>query len=518
MIRGHMEEIDLNPSYQEPIKNEEPKSLGQKESNLIKKAIQDVINTQDVIHKPTSLTNRNVIKPAPDIGKINQLAKEKLSIKGREFSNPSVGVSEGEISHYYRGILANFEREWEGEKEHLIERSGKEIGLTAKKLEKVIHIALTTQLETTREGGSLIKIGKEEKKTNQQFIAKLEGKTFHLIRYDNKEKLGGGAFGKVFRVFQINLEYKEKAFKEARIENPFSFEEVDTLDSELNAQHQEEMIKSNKEAKEQLQNEYKILRIVNENGPVWGIQGAPHLLIHIAPKTAKEPFIYGFVGPKYALNYDKFLRKNVQSSPFTDKLLHCHQLLYALKKLSEKNIFHGDIKPENIFVSIDPQSKKIFVHLGDFGGARQGIPATEETPFTNEYLPLGDLKKRTELIAAGDKNKELLELDEKQDIYAMGATLYRTLTGRNPYPISNTNYPDHSKGLPNQSVQQLKDATSSLPGFADLLIQMIDPVYSKRPTRQEAFNSFVMILKNHGQNPTILVLIHFIQKQVPDGI
>lgn len=93
----------------------------------------------------------------------------------------------------------------------------------------------------------------------------------------------------------------------------------------------------------------------------------------------------------------------------------------ALKSIHENKILHRDIKPANML--IDPETKAIwYIDLGISVPVKREMPLWQESvEGTLEYLP----PEQT-----GRVNKPI---DYRSDIYSLGVTLYRLLTGRLPF-------------------------------------------------------------------------------------
>ena len=101
------------------------------------------------------------------------------------------------------------------------------------------------------------------------------------------------------------------------------------------------------------------------------------------------------------------------------------QLLDALEYVHRAGFVHRDLKPANLFLTGDPASPKL--KLLDFGIAR----AIDPTPGESLTLPgtiLGTLRYMAPEQALGSR-----ALDQRADIYSVGALLYACVTGRPPY-------------------------------------------------------------------------------------
>ncbi|HEX5136589.1 MAG TPA: protein kinase, partial [Planctomycetota bacterium] len=103
------------------------------------------------------------------------------------------------------------------------------------------------------------------------------------------------------------------------------------------------------------------------------------------------------------------------------------QVVHALTHAHREGIVHRDIKPENILVD---KGRRAF--LTDFGIARDLRGELGET-ISSE----GQIMGTPALMPPEQARGAVHEVDARSDVYALGATLYRKLTGRWPFDASN---------------------------------------------------------------------------------
>jgi serine/threonine-protein kinase len=98
----------------------------------------------------------------------------------------------------------------------------------------------------------------------------------------------------------------------------------------------------------------------------------------------------------------------------------------ALDHAHGRNIVHRDVKPENFLLSGPPGRNELAL-LGDFGIARAlddvGLTATGSVMATVAYAA-------PEVLSG-------MQFDGRADIYSLGCTLFRLLTGKTPFPGDN---------------------------------------------------------------------------------
>ncbi len=114
----------------------------------------------------------------------------------------------------------------------------------------------------------------------------------------------------------------------------------------------------------------------------------------------------------------------------------CHAVAYA----HSRGVIHRDLKPANIMVG--PFGE---VQVMDWGLSKilDGGPAPVDWPGETTFPALGPDESRAGTVfgtpaymspeqAAGD----LRSVDERSDVFGLGAILYETLTGRPPFPLA----------------------------------------------------------------------------------
>ncbi len=172
------------------------------------------------------------------------------------------------------------------------------------------------------------------------------------------------------------------------------------------------------------------------------------------------PFVEG-------VTFDEVIKeRETQNSPFSEEELVAllHKALAALAYLHERGIYHRDIKPGNLLITAkrDPV-------LIDFGAARQRLSERSLTVIeTQGYTPFEQTQSRG-------------KVGPWSDLYALGGTLYKAITGETPVKAADRILED--------DVVPLAQRRELVGRFSQLLLQSIDramrPKLSERPQSAE---------------------------------
>lgn len=153
-----------------------------------------------------------------------------------------------------------------------------------------------------------------------------------------------------------------------------------------------------------------------------------------------------------------------------------------------KGMVHRDIKPSNLLVD-----REGVVKILDMGLARfEGVTAKErqsEGELTNSDSVMGTVD-----YMAPEQAVHLRYADAKSDVYSLGCTLYRLLTGEAPYPGESV--VDKILAHREKPIPQLRRLRPDAPAALEAMFaRMVAKQPDQRPTMQEAAEAFESLAK-----------------------
>ena len=176
--------------------------------------------------------------------------------------------------------------------------------------------------------------------------------------------------------------------------------------------------------------------------------------------------------------------------------LMIRQAASGLAHAAEAGIVHRDIKPANLLLVSPPKGFPLpagmpMVKIADFGLAFLSTEASERTRLTSEQSTLGSPHYMApEQLNAGQR------IDERADIYSLGATAFHLLAGRAPFD---------GQSLPQIIAQKLGNTPPSLDearrGLSRETVRLIEQMLARDPDKRIA--SYAALLDRIDGLPVI---------------
>jgi serine/threonine-protein kinase len=120
--------------------------------------------------------------------------------------------------------------------------------------------------------------------------------------------------------------------------------------------------------------------------------------------------------------------------PIEDAVLYIMQACDAVAEAHGLGIVHRDLKPANLFLTRRDDGSPCIKVL-DFGISKHILPEGDgaEDPITVTNAVMG-----SPMYMSPEQMRSARHVDARADIWSLGAILYKLLTGRGPFQVSNT--------------------------------------------------------------------------------
>lgn len=293
----------------------------------------------------------------------------------------------------------------------------------------------------------------------------LVGTTLQMGKYRIDRYLSSGGFGNTYEA--TNLEFDEKVaikefFMKGITERDGDTDSISVSNLASKPIFDEQLDKFKKEARRlrKLKSDYivQVHDLFEENGTAY------YVMDFVNGESLKE-------------------RLEALGRPLTEEEVKkfLPQILKALEDVHRQRIWHLDIKPANIMVDVENNAR-----LVDFGASKQmkiegGGATTNTAPsYTAGYAPSEQIDGRMDLVG------------NWTDIYGLGATIYRLMSGNKPPMLSDIisdkerafNYP-----------QQVS------PEMQELVVWMMQVDRTKRPQNVGEIKDFISQRGGMGMYP-----------------
>lgn len=152
--------------------------------------------------------------------------------------------------------------------------------------------------------------------------------------------------------------------------------------------------------------------------------------------------------------------------PIADACEIASQAALALQYAHEQDLVHRDVKPSNLMLSQDGQVK-----LLDLGLARATEPLSDDR---SELTAAGQLLGTPEYMAP-EQAGDVRSVDARADVYSLGATLYKLLSGK--APLDSEKFPTpiaKLQALAREPIEPIRLRRADVPSpLVDLLNRML---------------------------------------------
>ena len=157
-------------------------------------------------------------------------------------------------------------------------------------------------------------------------------------------------------------------------------------------------------------------------------------------------------------------QRKMENSPFSEKEIFIifANIAFSLLEVNSRGIFHRDLKPDNMLLSIRDGIE--YIMLTDFGASKY-ILSTERT-----FTEAGDLSGTISFNSPERLNDDPYK--EKEDVWAMGVSIYLLSSFELPFDAKNGNKLAIIKkiGDPDLMHQKIKNHSKELNDLIDVLL------------------------------------------------
>ncbi len=182
------------------------------------------------------------------------------------------------------------------------------------------------------------------------------------------------------------------------------------------------------------------------------------------------------------------------------------QILIGLGALHELSIVHRDLKPDNVFATQGRDG--VVLKLIDFGIAKLRLPQADGDKLTAAGMILG-----TPEYMAPEQIVEAASVDQRADIYSVGALIYEMLSGQTV--VKPTSLEATLLAVQTGQIRPLGELVPGLPeGFEALVMRALSLNREQRFQTAAAFKEALVPFLAAGPGATVRVSTQLIEAQI----
>ncbi|MBP5620912.1 MAG: serine/threonine protein kinase, partial [Thermoguttaceae bacterium] len=201
---------------------------------------------------------------------------------------------------------------------------------------------------------------------------------------------------------------------------------------------------------------------------------------------------YRFIAQEYVrgMSLAQYLRRNGPAT-IMQTFSALEQIASALKRAADENLVHRDVKPENVLIDSSGVLKVVDFGLVHFADSSE--TSLVMTTLTRTGVALGTPLYMSPEQARGQK------VDFRSDVYSLGVTAYRMLTGKVPF-FGETPLAVVLKHL-NEKPRPIAELRPDVPeGLTKLVHRMLEKNPNDRPDSMDALLTELRAAKRNYQD------------------
>ena len=205
-------------------------------------------------------------------------------------------------------------------------------------------------------------------------------------------------------------------------------------------------------------------------------------------RTVRVPYIA--MEPVSGLPIAEFLRAT-RCEP-NDVLKLMTQVCDAVQHAHQRGVIHRDLKPANLLVAVSDNDPR--VKVVDFGVAR-GMESADDSHALTVLTAHGHLVGTPAYMSPEQIQGHSDAIDERCDVYALGAILFQLLSGEQAIELTGCTLPEATRRIVEEKPRRLGDLDQRFRGYLEIICEKA--LEKDRARRYASAADFARDLRHH---------------------